>query len=83
MTDFFTTDPTKGTPGSPLKVCFDFGGANISGPIECKLDWGPASVPDETFELTAAQPCKTVTVPAAATSCIISDSSEDHAVFIS
>lgn len=85
MTDFFSTDPTKGVPGQALKVCFDFGAAGITGPIEIKLDWGPSAVPDETATLTAANPCKTVTVPANATSLLLIDSSntsEDHAVLI-
>lgn len=86
MSDYFQTTPTKGVAGQPLKICFDFAAAGISGPIEIKLDWGPSTVPDGTAVLSEEDPCVTLTVPATATSLLLidtSDTSEDHAVLIS
>lgn len=85
MTDYFSTDPVKASPGQQLKICYDFTASGGSGPINVKLDFDPPSVTDSIITLSAASPCITITVPAGADGLLLIDQSEvseDHLVSI-
>jgi hypothetical protein len=81
MTDRITATPDPVKAGGTIKVCYDFDGA--TSPVKLTLSY--ISAPAVEITLTAAAPCKTVTVPDAATGIIIVDQSgqsSDHGVTV-
>lgn len=83
MIDRITVTPDPASPGTEITVCYSFNGA--TSPVTLKLNYGPDGTPDESITVSAAAPCKKVTVPNGATSLIVEDQSgqsADHVVQI-
>lgn len=81
MTQRFSQQPSPATPGSVVRICFDFTGLN-GQPVTVLLDWDPPQE-DGPVTVTPDQPCFDRTIPANAKGLILTaQQSDDFGVAI-
>ena len=73
MTQRITISPNPPVAGQQLEICYDFTGMPGTSSATLNIDWTPDSVPSTSVEVTAEEPCVTITVPLDADTYLIKD----------
>lgn len=82
MVQRFTITPDPPSKGQQAIVCYAFSGLDpMPDSVVIAIDYSPDSIPGEQITVTPSEPCKTINIPANATSGILTDLSGESEEF--